>query len=289
MRAIIRHGVSCFVAASVLAWLAGPGHAQFALYDDFSSGFIRPGLWEGISTEGTLSAPTAETLRLVENGSLHLSLVSWGENTSDTGTVLTRQGLNVRQLGIPGGSGFITGLKAKTTVLNAAAQDCTGNVAGASARAQLIGGFFNDGSGGVNNRTGDVLGILQLQKDADGVNRIVASVNRCPDNACSSSVPIVLAGNPVTFTGGWSLNAPMILKLVWDSTNGQFNFTATDPATLTQEFHSVVYLGTVAFDGPASVDFKSVRILNVAENCATGRKQTVMDVLVDNVMVQAAP
>jgi hypothetical protein len=63
----VRHAITGVAAASVLA---GPGHAQLTLYDDFSGGIISPELWEGVSGEGSFSAPTTELIRTVQNGAL---------------------------------------------------------------------------------------------------------------------------------------------------------------------------------------------------------------------------
>jgi hypothetical protein len=291
--AMVRHAVTAVVAAGFLTVLAGSGHAQFVLYDDFSSGIIGPGKWGGFSLEGSFNGPTSEFIREVENGKLHLAYVSWGGNASDSGSVTSRQGLFVRQLGTLGGPGFITGLKAKVTVLDAEAQDCPGNpetAAPSRARAQLLGFFFNDGTGGAGDASGNILGGIQMQKGSDGVNRIAAFVQRCANAGCGSATNIAVAGNPVVFTAGWSPGAPMILKMVWDSVNGKFDFTATNPATLAQESHAVIYQGTVTNAGPpTSFDHKSVRVQNTVENCTAGRKSAVMDALFDNVRIQRAP
>src|SRR6186713_589520 len=100
------------VAVGLVAGLAGAARAQFVIYDDFSGGVIDPARWAGLSTEGSFDAPTAQLLRVVDNGSLDLGLTSWGSAASDSGSILSRQGLNITQLGTPGGSGSITGLKA---------------------------------------------------------------------------------------------------------------------------------------------------------------------------------
>jgi hypothetical protein len=287
-----RHVVITLVVAGMLAWLASPGYAQFVPYDAFAGGFIDPASWQAFSNEGTLVGPTAEAFRTVENGSLRLSLVSWGNDTSDAGSVRSRQGVNMTQLGTPGGSGFITGVKAKVTVQNADAQDCPGNpetAAPSLTRAQVIGAFFNDGSGSAGNRTGDILAILELQKRKDGSDRIHASVNRCPDSACSSSVPVAVAGNGATFDTLWSPNNALNLKIVWNQGGGKFAFSVSDPLTLATETIPIIYQGTVALGGPPIIDFKSVRLLNDVENCSGDRKSTTMDALFDNITVRRAP
>lgn len=284
-----RRLLASLLAVALVAVLAGPVHATLTIYDDFASGDIDPELWSGFALEGSFAAPTAELIRLVESGALRLALVSWGDTAGDSGSVKTRQGLNMRQLGTPGGSGFITGLSAKLTVLDADAQDCTANpetTRPSRSRAQLIGGFFNDGSGGVGDRTGDILGIFQLQKERDGQNRIVAAVNRCVDATCSSSAAIPVPGTPAVFTGTWSLDTPVSLGFVWDRILGKFVFTVTNPATLDTESKEIVYAPTVTNAGPPRTDFKSLRVENDAENCAGGRKLATMDVRVDDVRVQ---
>jgi hypothetical protein len=178
-----RLALALAIVIGLLATMTGRSHAQFVLYDDFTASVIDPSKWTGISTEGSLVAPATEATRAIVDGgllnrSLLLTLVSWGGDGSDAGVVLTRQGLNITQLGSPGGSGSITGLMANVAVLAARAQNCAANpaVSAPSARAQLIGAFFNDGSGSVGNRTGDVIVTFDLQKDQGGVNRILASV-----------------------------------------------------------------------------------------------------------------
>jgi len=286
-----RLALALAIVIGLLATMTGRSHAQFVLYDDFTASAIDPDKWTGISTEGSLVAPATEATRAIVNGGLLLKLVSWGGNSSDADVVLTREGLNITQLGTPGGSGSITALRANVTVLAAKAENCAANpaVGTPSARAQLIGAFFNDGSGSVGNRTGDVIVLFNVQKDEGGVNRIVASVNRCPDSACASSNAInTLAGNPAVFTTTWALNTPVALRLVWDDVIGAFKFTA-NAGTPGAEMKVISYAGLVTEFGPPISDFKSVRILNVAENCNGTRKSTAMKVLFDQVMVKRQP
>jgi len=280
-------------AAGLVAASPARGHAQFVLYDDFSSGAIDPEKWANNSLEGNFSQPTAEFVRLVENGKLHLSLVSWGGTAGDSGSIGSRQGLSIRQLGTLGGSGFITGLSAKITVLNAEAEDCAGNpetAAPALTRASIFGSFFNDGSGSPTSAIGNIVPFLQLQQDKVGSRSIVAFLLRCNVDSCSTATVIALAGNPVTFTTTWSANTPLNLKIIWDDVNGKFKFKVTNPATAATETKSIVYQGSVTNAGPpTSFDTKQVRVQNTAENCTAGRKRAFMDALFDNVKVQRLP
>src|SRR5262249_13993988 len=102
----IRHVVQLVILVSGIVLSQAPSYAQFKLYDDFSSGTINPEKWSGRSVEGNNSQPTTETLRIVEDGKLRLRLVSWGGTASDSGSVSSRQGLQLTQLGTPGGSKF---------------------------------------------------------------------------------------------------------------------------------------------------------------------------------------
>jgi len=288
---ILRHGFAALVGTCMLA---GPGHAQFVPYDNFNGGFIDAELWEGISTEGSFIAPAEEGLRVVENGAVRFKLVAWGNDTSDTGSVVTRQGLNIRQLGTLGGSGSITGFKAKVTVHDADVQDCPTNPetsAPATGQAQLIGALFNDGTGpGGVDPTGDILAIIELRKNRNGTNTIFAAVTRVPSSSSPGSIAIAVAGNPATFGTSWTLDTPVVLKMVWDQVNGKVKFQVIDPVTaLVVESANVVYQGTVTQAGPPISDFKSVRLRNTAENCNADRKRTLMDAFFDNVSVKRAP
>ena len=283
------------VAVGLVAGLAGAACAQFVIYDDFSGGVIDPARWAGLSTEGSFDAPTAQLLRVVDNGSLDLALTSWGSAASDSGSILSRQGLNITQLGTPGGSGSITGLKARVTVVNAKAQDCATNpetAAPSRADTQVIGAFFNDGSStGPSDRTGDIIAVFVLEKAPGRVNRIGASVNRCPNATCSpgSSVITSIPANPATFATTWTLGQPLVLKLVWNPLVGQFTFTVKNPATQQTEAKSIVYSPNVSDTAPPTLDFKSVRLLNRVENCASGRKRVQMEARFDTVEVMRQP
>ena len=290
----MRHLITILAALAALAWLTQPSDAQFVLYDNFEAGGIDPARWQGFINEGTFAGPTEEAHRLVENGSLRVHLVSWGDDATNTGSVRSRNGVNVTQLGTPGGSGFITGLKAKVTVVGADTQDCPTNpetAAPSLGRAQLIGAFFNDGSsGGAGDRTGDIIAVFELQRRKDGTNRIVATVNRCPNSGCTpGSNPIAVTGNPAALTTTWDANTPLTLKMVWNQAGGKFAFTVTNPVTLATETVATTYTPTITQGGPPVSDIKSVRLLNDVENCSGDRKSVSMDALFDNVNFRRVP
>ena len=281
------------IVIALLAVMTGRGHAQFVLYDNFAGSSIDQAKWlgffnEGSRPDGITGGQTAESVRVVENGSLHLHMVSWGTDFSDTGTVRSRMGLNMRELGTPEGSGFITGLKARVTVHDADAQPCpnsTGTLA--RARAEVIGAFFNDGgSGGPGDRIGDILAVFDLEKARDGSTSISASLYRCRNAGCSSFllVPNLPTENPVVFTTTWSPDTAVVVKLVWDKTNGRFKFAVNGA-----ESKAITYLGVLPDGTPPVFDFKSVRVFHDAENCTAGPKRAMTDAFFDDIKVQRNP
>lgn len=180
---------------------------------------------------------------------------------------------------------FIVGLEATATVLAAKAEECAANGTSSSARAQTIGGYFNDGSsGGAGDRTGDIVVIFELRKDGDGGNRIVASVNRCTEATCPFSTAIVAPGNPSVFTTSWAVGTPVTLRTVWETENDRFRFVL-DPGSAGAEARFISYAGIVTDASPPVADFKSIRILNITENCVADRARTRMEVLFDEVAV----
>lgn len=288
-RRLVHRVLTTALTAGLLAGLAGSAHAQFVLYDDFSSGTIDPAKWQGSSVEGSTAAPTGRALRIVENGALRLALTSWGDDTSDTGSVVSRERLSIRQLGTLGGTGFITGMRATVTVLDVAVQDCAANSGNATnSLAQLLGWFFNDGSGGPGDRTGNVIAGLQLTQSRDGAKRVTPLLQRCLDAACNTASNNSLVPNP--FSATWALNTPLILEVVWVPANGRFRYTVTNPATLASETRDGVYQGTFTNAGPPTVGgFNALDVRHNVENCSAARQRLRIDTLFDNVQVQRQP
>lgn len=286
---VVPLALSALLTAAGVVGMAGHGHAEFTNYDDFSGSAIDPDKWSGESVEGASVAPTARALRVIDHGSLRLALTSWGSDGSDSGSVVSRERLRMTQSGLLGGSGFITGMKATVTLLDAQTQDCAANPANAtSTLAQLLGWFFNDGTGGPNNRTGNIIAGVQLVQGADGVKRIVPLFQRCQDSACNTASNNSLGGN--VFTTHWALNTPLTLELLWDESSGKFTFTATNPATLATESHDFVYQGTVTNAGPPTVvGFNALDVRNNVKHCSTARKRLTIDALFDTVQVRRRP
>jgi hypothetical protein len=286
----IRYAVTALIAAGILAGLAGPSHAQFTLYDNFVTGTIDPGLWQGTTTEGTLAAPVTEFIRSAETGSLQLGLTSWGNDTSNSSSTVSRIGVQFKQLGTFGLDSII-GIKVKVTVLDAAvASDCAVNPDPSTnhrSRTQIIGWFFNDGSGpGGADDTGNVFASIQLTKEADGSNKVQVFMGKCTNATCSTSIVPAGVTTP-TLTTTWTVNTPLILKMRWDRANGKFKFLVKDPATQASETAVIDYLGFVSDNGaPTNFDLKALRTQNNVKNCSGDRKQVMMNALFDNVNVQ---
>ncbi|MGH7341602.1 MAG: hypothetical protein ACREKH_14010 [Candidatus Rokuibacteriota bacterium] len=291
---VVRSLATAALTAAVLGALAAPAQAQFVDYDDFSSGALDPEKWHATSLEGSNTAPTGRALRLVEDGALRIALTSWGGDSSNSGFATTRERLNLRQVGTLGGTDFITGLKTRLTVLDVAVQDCVANPDPGNstfnslrARAEIIGWFFNDGSGTATDRTGNILASLKLYRGADGVNRIAGDVTRCADAGCSATTGPVPSA---PFSTLWSLGTALDLAIVWDKPNGKFTFTVTNPATLATESKDVVYQGTITDGGAPTVGaFDALAVSNSVKNCSSARKRVAMDALFDNVQVQRQP
>jgi hypothetical protein len=290
---IASHAITALLVVGLFAVLAGPSHAQFVDYDDFSSGVIDPDKWHGLSTEGAFASPTARALRVVDNGALRLSLTSWGGDTSDSGSAQSAQRLRIRQLGALGGSGFITGLRAKVTVLAAEAEHCTGNAASVNsatasrARALLQGTLFNDGRGGPGDSTGNVMAEFDMWRNREGASQIIGFLEFCTNPSCSSVSTLV---NTDFFAHPWSIGVPLVLEILWDAPNAQATFAVRDPDTLAIiESRTVVYPAPTNVRAPQNLDFKDVRVVNTVENCASVRKHVVMDALFDNVQVRRQP
>jgi hypothetical protein len=258
------------------------GHAQFVLYDDFSSGVIDPSMWYGDSTGGNFNAPMTEMLRQIDNGQLHLATTSYGNNQSDTGTVTSRVHLKMKQLGANGGTGFITGIKANITMLDAKIGKCGPNTATGQARGHMSGIFFYDGTpAGTNDRTGSIGAFFNMVKHAPPINgqTFVGGMFRCADASCSTTPTIA----STTFTATWVVGETVTAKLLWNKAAGKFTFTVKG------ETLDLFYPSGLADNGPAVFDTKSLQATNIVENCEGVYKKGISDVLFDNVQVRRQP
>ena len=85
------------------------------------------------------------------------------------------------------------------------------------------GAFFNDGSGGAGDATGDVHARIEIVRASDDVDEeldVELSVVRCDDAACSTETALV---GPESL-GTLPEDRPAILQLRWDAAGDAFGF-----------------------------------------------------------------
>ncbi len=249
--------------------------AQLVLYDDFSSGLIDPSRWFGSDTTGGSGNPTTEAVRLIKFGKLQLRLDQYGLNNSDGGTSVGRTRLSVTN------PTPITTMQAAVTVLSAEAEACSTNTdATGQSRAQIAGGFFNDGSStGSSDRTGDIIAIVQKDANAALGDVFEALIIRCANSSCSST-PIVTSQQ---FTATWAPNQPHTLTLTWDAANHQFIYSVKPVLGGSRETITLPY--TQSDSNSAVGPFRHLVVSNAAVNCNGSQKHAFMNALFDNVMV----
>lgn len=268
--------ISLITVATAFAFAPVTAEAQWVLYDTFASGFIDPEKWFGEEFDSGPAAPDTETARGVLLGNLHMKLVSHGNSTSNTGAPGGRVLLGVTN------PGQYIGLQASVAVLSARVEECPANTANAMARAQLLGGFFNDGSStGPGDRTGDIIAGIQKALDSDLGNVFQAFIARCTNATCTaSSLPAAH-----TFLGTWRLFATDVLRLLWHPANNQFIFTL-NPGSPKQESVALGYSFPDA--GPPTASFRTLNLVNSTPNCQGDQLRTVLAVRFDDVRVKNA-
>jgi hypothetical protein len=243
------------------------------LYDDFNVKPINPAKWSG--SEGTAgpAAPNTESARKLAKQQLYITLTSWGRTDSNTGSAGTQS----NRLGVTNPVP-VTTIQADVTVKSAKVVGCAANTTSTRARAQVVGGFFNDGtSTGAGDRTGDILSGIQSVRDSLLGDRIEGFISRCTNASCTNIATI----SSVTFTASWVQGVANTLSVQWDKPNKRFNFTLNNGS----EQHGLTYTFSDA-NGPV-VDFKQLAAGNSAASC-TGpapRTYATMKALFDNVML----
>jgi hypothetical protein len=166
------------------------------------------------------------------------------------------------------------------TVKSAKVLGCAANTSSTRARAQVLGGFFNDGtSPGPGDRTGDILAGIQSHRDTITGDEIVGSITRCTNANCTTfEVPAF-----VVFTASWVKGVANTLSVQWDQPNKQFIYTVNPGGS--QEQHILPY----AFSDTAApvVDFKFLLANNSTANCMgpAPRANATIKALFENVMV----
>ena len=127
-------GLIVSLTVSSVAW-----GSEFVLYDSFETPRIEPDKW--FSSETRRPNAILDASRFVKEGKLYLIGVGYGSTESNTGRQTGSFGLGLKT------PQSITALQAELTVTNVMAQTCAANAESTQGRAQLVGFFFNDGSG----------------------------------------------------------------------------------------------------------------------------------------------
>lgn len=266
------------VAALLLVGVPRLGQAQLVVYDDFKGKQIDPSKWQGSEGGTAPGASHTDTARRIHGNQLELSLTSWGKTDSDVGNA----GTVSQRLGVTDPAS-VTTLQAEVVVKRATVNGCAANSTATRARAQLVGGFFSDGtSPSAGNRIGDILAGIQKVRDSIAGDVIEAFVQRCINSTCGTLTTL----NFYTFATSWVMEHADTLRLAWDPGTDQFHF-AVNPGTPLEESVSLPY--TVSDTNPPVVNFKILAIGNSEASCTEGRTSASMEARFDNVMVNPSP
>lgn len=139
-----------------------------------------------------------------------------------------RAGLRMNHPALADHSPLVTTLRASVTVAGVAVEppdDGEGCWWQNSARAQVFGHFFNDGtSTGPGDQTGDVFALVSLERRVEGSvarNVVEAQVGRCGSAGCRVSSTSVL------FTRSWTVGAAHVVTINWRPAMNAFKFTVS--------------------------------------------------------------
>lgn len=276
-RGVRQLAVLTAVMCGLMVIFTGVGEA-LTLYDDFVGPLINPAKWRGQETFTAGDNPNAEAQRYIVGGKLRVFLRTYGAAFTNTGAQSGRFGLKIPN------PELVTAMATTVTVVSASTQACATNT-GTTTRAQALmhGYFFNDGSSlRIGDGTGDINAGIALRRTDTGLNQVAAFINRCSDWDCFSSTTLTsIVFAPTT----WALNVPVTLVMTWETANNRFVFKAT-PSGGPPETRILSYAGLVPgdTDPPQDIDVKRIILDHRAANCASGRKQAVMDVRFDNFM-----
>jgi hypothetical protein len=271
--AVTKQIVFIIVICGVLTTMVTASWAQLVLYDNFSGARVNPEKWRGTEGSNPSGNPNTEAVRTLASGQLRLFLDSYGETFATTGTQTGRFGLEVRE------PGPVTAMQASVTIRAAIAQDCPANSAANRARAQLVGWFFNDGTGsGLGDATGDIRAGISMIRDSKNGDRISVFIDRCTDSGCTSTATVASE----VLTTIWTLNQPHTLQMVWNPAQNRFRFRVT-PNAGAAEAVDLSYAGVADTTLPRRIDDKRLEVSNTAANCTSGRTESLMDARFDNV------
>lgn len=253
-----RHIAAVLIVFATTFW-AVPARAQtVGVYDAFSTSELDPVRWRGYeyTIEGTSSrdrtlnggirdeprysgeaffGPDAvgESRRRVANGQAQIALTSSNRGGFQSGYSegRARAGLRMSHPGLADHSPVVTTLRSSVIVAAVSAEppEEAGCFWQNSARAQLFGHFFNDGSSmGPGDLTGDVFASVSLERRVEETsaglvarNVVEARVGRCNTPGCR------ITWNTVLFTRSWTIGAAHVLTINWRPGSDAFTFTVS--------------------------------------------------------------
>jgi hypothetical protein len=259
--------------------LALPGviwGSELVLYDPFETPRIHPDKW--FSSETRRPNAILEASRFVKEGKLYLIAVGYGGTGSNAGRQTGSFGLGVKT------PRSITGLQAELTVTQVMAQTCAANAESTQGRAQLVGFFFNDGSGSQREKgdlTGDVVAVLEKVADSRDGQFIRAIVLRCTSWTCATGETIQAR----LFKHRWELNQPDVLRMAWEPLNSEFVFSV-NPGVAGEETRRVAYDPALWPRQPPQFQLHRIRVRHHGANCQAERRGALLHVAVDDVYVR---
>ena len=270
-----RCGVSLLVGIGALLGACGGASAQGLFYDSFSTPLINSEKWQGFES----GPDDTEVERRIVNGQAQLLLRTAGSTASDTGFQNASNRLRISHKALIDGTPRITVMEGRVTVFGAGVATCAANPTATHARAQVIGAFFNDGTGNnrPGDRTGDVFAGLQKTMSSVGGNHVDAFVLRCTDPGCSTTASVVTAGG--AFTRSWALGQPDTMNITWNSAANNFAFTINGPSG--NETVTLSY--TVADTALPKRFFNDFSSSFAIANCTAGPVSAFLDTRIDNV------
>lgn len=253
-----------------------------SIYDAFSAPTINPDKWIGLESSGLADT---EVYRRIVQGQAQLLLRTAGSNASDTGFTRASNRLRIGHRALLTGSPRITAMEARMTLLAAEVDTCATNLTPFSdARVQVVGVFFNDGTGNnrPGDRTGDVSAGVIKAALSDARRLFLADVRRCADAACGTVVSVGVK----LFARSWAVGDTDLMRVVWNAAANNFVFTVNKvagPSSHGSESVTLTYTGSdTALPKRFFNDFTQILSIN---NCTGGAVSAFMDLRVDNVQL----
>lgn len=286
--------LAALVLALIMTATIGPATVAaqtLGLYDDFStSALIDPGRWRGSEStwNNTLGVRDTEIVRRITTGDaatrrFQASLRTFGAVGLDTGVSGSgRNRIHIARPSLADQNPAITDIQAKITVrAGALAQDCPLNPSETRARAQVLGFFFNDGTGNTTpgDVSGDILAGVNLERHSKLGNRIVGFVARCEHAQCGDAQTL----KSVTFARlPWAVNIPEVVRVSWRKATKDFQFTVGS------ETQVLPYGDILPLDRELPKNFfHAIGVQNTVANCADERLEAFFDAFFDEVKINA--